>query len=198
MKRITKTLRKKLANIKLLIVDTDGVMTKPFVIWSGSDNNKKSIFESKLFCIHDGSACWVASEAGLKIVLVSGRSSETVYQRAKKIRIDEVFLNSINKLAILDKVMDKYKIQNTEIGYIGDDFLDLPILKKVGVAFSVNDSVEEVKEVAHFISDKNGGEGAVAEIIRLILTTQGKWKTCMDAVLKKIYLNNETISDVDK
>jgi len=187
MKISKKVLIKKVKKIKLLLIDTDGVMTKNFIVWSNNDVGKKKFFESKLFCVHDGSACWVAHEADLKIVLVSGRDSESVSRRAKKIKIEEVYLGRINKLIILKKLINKYGLKNHEIAYIGDDFLDIPILKKVGVAFTVKDAVEEVKEIADYIADKNGGEGAVGEIIRLVLKSQNKWNEAMKNVIKKSY-----------
>lgn len=186
-------LEDKLKKIKVLIIDTDGVMTKPFVIWSNDDLGKKKLFETRLFCIHDGSSCWAAKAAGLKIVLVSGRASAAVHKRADKIKIDEVYLDRINKLETLDEVMGKNGVSRDEIAYMGDDFLDLPILKSVGLAMGVNDAVDEVKEICDYITKKNGGEGAVAEAIRLILKAQGKWDKAVAEVLAESYRKNEGI-----
>lgn len=177
--------------IKLLIMDTDGVLAKPFVIWSNDDLGRRKLFETKLFCVHDGSSCWAAKEAGLKIVLVSGRASEAVYKRASRIKIEELYLDKINKLEVLDEIMAKHNLSSDEIAYMGDDFLDLPVLKSVGFAVAVNDAVDEVKEVAHYITSKNGGEGAVAEAIRFILKSQNKWEKAMNGVIKDAYKQNK-------
>jgi 3-deoxy-D-manno-octulosonate 8-phosphate phosphatase (KDO 8-P phosphatase) len=83
--------------------------------------------------------------------------------------------------------MDKHGLSEAEIAYMGDDFLDLPILKRVGLAIAVNDAVDEVKEVADIITKKNGGEGAVGEAIRLILKSQNKWKNGMFDVIEEAY-----------
>ncbi len=193
---IDERLRRKIEKISVLIIDTDGVLTKPFIIWSNDDMGKKKLFETKLFCVHDGSSCWAAKNAGLKIVLVSGRSSEAVYKRASRSKIDEVYLDKINKLEVLEDVIRKNNLTRDKIAYMGDDFLDLPILKSVGLAIAVNDAVEEVKEVADYITTKNGGEGAVAEAIRLILKTQNKWEKAVDEVVKEAYKRDESIPRV--
>lgn len=187
-------LQEKIKKIKILIIDTDGVLTKPFVIWSNDDLGKNKLFETRLFCIHDGSSCWAAKAGGLKIVLVSGRASDTVRKRASKIKIDEVYLNSINKLDTLGEVINKNGVNSDEIAYMGDDFLDLPILKAVGLAIAVNDAVDEVKEVADYITKKNGGEGAIAEVIRVILKSQNKWDKAVCDVLEESYRMNKNVS----
>lgn len=173
--------------VKALIVDTDGVLAKPFIIWSNDDIGKKRLFETKLFCVHDGSSCWAAKTAGLRVVLVSGRVSESVRKRASRMQIDDIYLDRLNKLDVLDEVKKKHGLSNEEIAYIGDDFLDLPILKSVGFAIAVNDAVEEVREVADYVTTKNGGEGAVAEAIRVILKAAGKWDKAVNDTLSEIY-----------
>lgn len=194
MSNIDIKLQEKIKKIKVLIIDTDGVLTKPFVIWSNDDLGKNKLFETRLFCIHDGSSCWAAKAGGLKIVLVSGRASDTVRKRASKIKIDEVYLNSINKLDTLGEVINKNGVNSDEIAYMGDDFLDLPILKAVGLAIAVNDAVDEVKEVADYITKKNGGEGAIAEVIRVILKSQNKWDKAVCDVLEESYRKNNNVS----
>lgn len=180
-------LEERARKIKLLIMDTDGVLAKPFIIWSNDDLGRKKLFETKLFCVHDGSSCWVAREAGLKIVLVSGRASEAVYKRAGRMKIDEIHLDKMNKLEILEEMQKKHGLSKDEIAYIGDDFLDMPILTSVGLAIAVNDAVDEVRGVAHYVTKKNGGEGAVAEAIRFILRSQGKWERAMNGVIEDAY-----------
>ena len=193
MSTIGVRLQEKIKKIKILIIDTDGVLTKPLVIWSNDDLCENKLFETRLFCIHDGSSCWAAKAAGLKIVLVSGRASEAVHKRAKKIKIDQVYLNSINKLETLDEVIRKNGVNSDEIAYMGDDFLDLPILKAVGLAIAVKDAVEEVKEVSDYVTKKNGGEGAVAEAIRIILKSQNKWDKAVRDVLEENYAQSHNI-----
>ena len=194
MNTIDSRLLEKIKKIKVLIIDTDGVLTKPFVIWSNNDLGKKRLFETRLFCIHDGSSCWAAKAGGLKIVLVSGRASEAVHKRASKIKIDQLYLDRINKLETLSEVIEKNDVSRDEVAYIGDDFLDLPIMKAVGLAMAVNDAVDEVKEVADYITKKNGGEGAVAEAIRVILKSQDKWDKAVSDVLEESYGQRENIS----
>ena len=175
-----------LRKIKLFMIDVDGVLARPSIIWAGSLEGN-GLHEIKEFCVHDGAASWAAKEAGLLRVLVSGRDSPVVRQRAERMKVDGVYLNNLNKLEILEAVKKKYHLLDEEIAYIGDDFLDLPILQKVGFPVAVNDAVPEVKHVARYITRMKGGEGAVAETIRLILTSQRKWKEGYKKAIEKAY-----------
>lgn len=172
------------------MIDVDGALAKPNIIWAGSfDGN--GLHEIKEFCVHDGAASWAAKEAGLLRVLVSGRDSTVVRHRAERMKVDGIYLNNLNKLDVLKMVREKYHLLEEEIAYIGDDFLDLPILQRVGLPVAVSDAVPEVKRAARYVTRKKGGEGAVAETIRLILTSQGKWKEGYQKAIEKAYLPKE-------
>ena len=168
------------------MIDVDGVLTKPSIIWAGSLDGG-GLHEIKEFCVHDGAASWAAKEAGLIRILVSGRDSEIVRQRAERMKVDGVYLNNLNKLRVLEELKKQYEVSDDEIAYIGDDFLDLPILQRVGFPFAVHDAVPEVKKAARVVTRKKGGEGAVAEALRLILTAQGKWKQGVFRAIEKAY-----------
>ena len=168
------------------MIDVDGVLARSSIIWAGSLGGN-GLHEIKEFCVHDGAASWAAKEAGLLRVLVSGRDSEVVRKRAERMKVDGVYLNTLNKLEILERVKEKHGLSEEEIAYIGDDFLDLPILKKVGFPIAVSDAVPEVKKVARYVTRKKGGEGAVAEALRLILTSQGKWKRGYERAIEEAY-----------
>lgn len=183
---MSQTLKERLKKVKLLMIDVDGVLAKPNITWAGSLNGG-GLHEIKEFCVHDGAASWAAKEAGLIRVLVSGRDSSVVRLRAERMKVDAVYLNNLNKLQILDQVKKKYRLSESEIAYIGDDFLDLPILKKVGFPIAVGDAVSEVKRVARYVTRKKGGEGAVSEAFRLILTAQGKWEKGYRQAIEKAY-----------
>ncbi len=179
-------LRARLKKIKLFLIDVDGVLAKPSIIWAGSLNGE-GLHEIKEFCVHDGAASWAAKEAGLLRVLVSGRDSRVVKQRAEKMKVDGIYLNNLNKLKILDEVEKKHHLCDEEVAYIGDDFLDLPVLQRVGFPVAVSDAVPEVKKAARYVTRKKGGEGAVAETIRLILTAQKKWEKGYLRAIEKAY-----------
>lgn len=184
---MSRTVKERLKKVKLLMIDVDGVLAKPNITWAGSLNGN-GLHEIKEFCVHDGAASWAAKEAGLLRVLVSGRDSSVVRQRAERMKMDAVYLNNLNKLEILEEVKKKYGLSENEIAYIGDDFLDLPILEKVGFPMAVGDAVPEVKKAARYITRKKGGEGAVAEALRLILGAQGKWEKGYRQAIQKAYV----------
>ncbi len=183
---VKKELKARLRKIKLFMIDVDGVLAKSSIIWAGSLSGD-GLHEIKEFCVHDGAASWAAKEAGLLRVLVSGRDSAVVRQRAERMKVDGIYLNNLNKLEILEALKKEHHLLDAEIAYIGDDFLDLPILKKVGFPVAVQDAVPEVKKAARYITRKKGGEGAVAETIRLILNSQGKWKKGYEKAIEKAY-----------
>lgn len=184
-KQLSDKLKLKLKNVALLALDVDGVLTPPNLIY-GTRLGDDEVFEYRSFNVHDGSACWIASEAGLILAIISGRESEAVRIRANKLKIEDIYLGHLNKLQILEELKTKYRINDDQISFVSDDYLDLPLLEKVGFPIAVNDAVEEVKNVAAIITEAKGGCGAVREVIKLILSEQGKWESSQEKVLQKI------------
>ena len=181
--------RDDLKKISLLILDVDGVLTPPYVIWSKHPNQNDIIDDIKRFNVHDGSACWVAREAGLNLAIISGRDSDVVRTRAQKLKIEDVYLGHLEKMEIYEMLKKKYGLNDEQIAFVSDDFLDLPLLEKVGFPIAVNDAVDEVKNVAKWVTNSKGGYGAVREIIKTILSAQGKWESSQKEVLRKIARN---------
>ncbi|NLK62521.1 MAG: HAD-IIIA family hydrolase [Fusobacteria bacterium] len=155
--------------IKWLLLDVDGTLTDGKICM---DNNG---IETKNFNVKDGFAIANAIKYGLNIGIVTGRNSEIVKRRAEELKIHEIYQNVKDKTKILNEIENKYNLDRSEICYIGDDINDLGIMKQVGFAASPNDCVTEIKKISHMISSKNGGEGAVREIIEFILNSQGIW-----------------------
>lgn len=155
--------------IKLLLLDVDGILTDGGIITANSGN------ESKIFGIRDGLGVVLMKKAGFKCVIITAMSSRLVKVRAKHLGIDKVYGNHF-KLELLEDIKRRFKVANEEICYIGDDLIDIPILKRVGFAVSVPGGVDEAKGVAHYITKKEGGRGAVREICEIILNAQGKWQ----------------------
>ena len=172
--------------IRLLLIDVDGVLAKPQITWTANTTGK-TLYETKSFCVQDGSATWAAKEAGLIQVVISGRESKVVRKRMQRLSVDELCLGSLDKLKVLERLKKKYSVSNQEIAYIGDDFLDIPIFKKVGLGIAVSDASPEIKKVAHVSTQKRGGEGAVAEALRMILVAQKKWDLAIERTLRSIY-----------
>ena len=181
-----KLLRQQLKRIKMVLIDVDGVLARPQIIWAGQWQGEQ-LFEIKEFCVHDGSATWAARAAGLKLAVVSGRESLATRQRMAHMRVDELCLGDLNKLRVLERLKQKYGVNEEEMVYIGDDFLDLPIMRRVGIPIAVRDATPEVKRVARYITKMKGGEGAVGEVLRLVLQAQGKWAQAVETAVSSAY-----------
>ena len=165
----------KAKKIKWFVFDVDGVLTDGKIIY---DSEGKEI---KMFCVKDGIGIHMLNMVGIKTAIITGRSSEIVEKRARELNITEVFQNSSNKLTHYNELKEKYNLKDEEILYIGDDIVDIPVLKRVGFGATVPSAPEEVKKYAIYITNKEGGNGAVREVIDLVLKIQGKY----DEIIKK-------------
>lgn len=149
--------------IKLFATDCDGVLTDGGMYYSPEGDNMKK-FNTK-----DGMGLSLLKENGIITAIITGEDSEIVKKRAKKLNIDEVYLGCKNKVAAMEELLKKYNFTFEEVAYIGDDINDLDLLKKVGLSLSVNDAIDIVKQNVHYVTKKNGGEGAVREAVEFIL-----------------------------
>jgi len=164
--------------IKMLILDVDGVLTDGRIIWTSSKE------EMKLFNVQDGVGIILAKRAGLKIAIISARKSKVTEIRAKELKITEVYQSIESKLVTYKRLIDKYELAEEEVAYIGDDLHDIPVLRRVGFAVATANAQEEAKQVSHYITEKNGGEGAVREVVNMILKAKGLW----DKAVEKYYI----------
>jgi 3-deoxy-D-manno-octulosonate 8-phosphate phosphatase (KDO 8-P phosphatase) len=155
--------------IKLLILDIDGVMTDGRIVYGIYGE------ELKFFDVQDGFGITLLHRAAIKSVIITAKRSRIVKTRAKDLKIIKAYQGFPDKLTVFNKMLKTFKVTPDEICFIGDDLIDIPILKRVGFAVAVPNAVEEVKGVAHYITSKVGGRGAVREICDLILKSQGKW-----------------------
>lgn len=159
---------KKLKNIKLVLLDVDGVMTDGKIIYS-SDGR-----EYKNFHAHDGFGIVRGKRSGLTFGIISGRSSPMVLKRAGKLGIDFVIQDREDKLEAFEEIMPKQKYSLKETAFIGDDEFDIDLLKAVGFSACPTNAVSAVKKIVHYIAENEGGNGAVREIIDMILKAQKK------------------------
>ncbi|MCX7780727.1 MAG: HAD hydrolase family protein [Negativicutes bacterium] len=155
--------------IKLLVFDVDGVLTNNQIIF-GPDGEAMKIFNSQ-----DGLGMAAAGKMGLKTAIITGRESEMVRRRCRELGVTDIRQGSMDKAAHLAELAAKHGLAYEEIGYAGDDLNDLAVLKQVGLACAVANAVPEVKAAAHYITAREGGRGAVREIVELVLKAQGKW-----------------------
>ena len=158
----------KLQRIKMILMDVDGVLTGGEIIYSAAGD------EIKVFNIHDGMGITLARMAGLKTGIITGRMSEMVRRRAEELKFDAVVQGQVHKLAAYEGIRERFRLLDDSIAYIGDDIVDLCILKRVGFSAAVADAIGTVKETCDYVTNAAGGRGAVREVIDLILQGQGK------------------------
>ncbi|MFN3305682.1 MAG: KdsC family phosphatase [Candidatus Kapaibacteriota bacterium] len=158
----------KLKRVKLLVMDVDGTLTDGKVYYS------KDGEELKAFSIRDGMGIELLHNYGIGTCIITTETSQIVTARASKLRIDHVILGSKNKLKDLEELCNEVNITLEEVAYIGDDINDIRAIEKVGFSACPSDAVKYVKDKVDYICSNKGGEGAVRELIELLLISQGK------------------------
>jgi len=164
-------MEEKLKKIKLLILDVDGVLTDGRIIF---DSNG---IESKFFNVKDGHGIKMLQRSGIEVGIISGRESQVVYNRAVELGINQVYQKSLDKLVPYRQMLEATGLTDEQVAFMGDDVIDIPLLKRVGFAAAPADAVDEVFPFAHFVSKNRGGWGAVREVCDLLLKAQGSWDT---------------------
>jgi 3-deoxy-D-manno-octulosonate 8-phosphate phosphatase (KDO 8-P phosphatase) len=175
-------LRHRARKIKLLLMDVDGVLTDGRIIYI--PNPRGGFYETKTFHARDGLGLRFANEAGLKTGILSGRVSPVVEYRAKELGIHFIQQHALEKVAPYEKIISAAGVTDKEVCYMGDDIVDLPILKRVGLAVGVKDGSELVRRHIHYCTREPGGHAAVREVVELILSAQGKWTRVVKRFLK--------------
>lgn len=165
-----RNLRNKAKKIKLIILDVDGVMTDGGIILDNDGN------EFKVFHVRDGHGVKMAQKAGIKIAILTGRNSKVVQRRAEELGITDIYQGVHKKSAVYKSLLRKYNCSDENVAFMGDDIVDIELLKRAGLTAIPLDADEGIKKLADFISSKKGGRGAVREFIELILKSSGLWK----------------------
>ena len=160
----------KAKKVKLLLLDVDGVLTDGRIIYDSKGR------DMKFFDVHDGMGVYLLKKAGIKTILITAKGSRAIKPRARDMRVEEVFENITPKTLVLDKILKKYNVAIDEICFVGDDLVDLCLLKRVGFAVAVCNAAIEIKQNSCYITSREGGRGAVREVAELILKAQGKWQ----------------------
>ena len=165
------------AKIKLLLMDCDGVLTDGRVYFLPGPNGE--IFETKPFDSQDGIALQWALAVGIQTGIISGRKSAAVEERARSVKMRYLYQGQTQKLPLFEEILADSGFSPDEIGYVGDDVTDLPIMRRVGLAAAPSNSRPQALEAAHFVAPAPGGSGAVREVIELLLKAQGRWAEIM-------------------
>ena len=160
----------KIRKVRLLILDVDGVMTDGRIIIDDAG------LESKQFDVRDGHGLKILMRCDIGVALLTGRRSEVVEHRAADLGITEVYQGVWNKAEAFAGILERHKLASGETAYVGDDVVDIPLLKRVGFSVAVADAVPEARKVADYVTKRAGGQGAVREVCEMILTAQGRWE----------------------
>ena len=176
--KISPALKKRAAQIKLLLMDVDGTMTDGGVILLSQPDG--SALEIKRFDAHDGQGLTLAHTAGIRTGCITGRESPALLRRAHEMKMDFIYMRIPLKMPAYEEILAKAGLKDAEVAYVGDDLPDIPILKRVGLAVAVGDAVVDVKHIAHYTTKAHAGRGAIREAIELILKSKGLWDELID------------------
>ena len=166
-------MKERLQKIRCLLMDVDGVLTDGKLHFTSDGQEFKS------FDVQDGHGMAMANRVGLLLGLVSGRPSRATEQRAADLGLKIVKQAGVNKMEMVEEIKREQNLRDEEIAFIGDELVDLPVLRRAGFAVAVPNAVDEVKAIAHYTSKRRGGDGAVREVIEMILKARGLWENAV-------------------
>lgn len=167
--------RERAKQVRLLLLDVDGVLTDGRIIYGNAG------LEVLAFHVRDGLAIKSAQACGIIVGLLSGRKSEALLRRAEELSLDEVHTGVGNKMGVYRQLLMRYRLDDPQVAYMGDDLPDLPLLRQAGLGITVADAPAEVINAAHLVTSLPGGRGAVRETVEWLLKSQGVWdRVCGD------------------
>ena len=169
MNNLAPELQQRLQKIRLFLCDVDGILTDSSVFMNGS-------VETKRFHIPDGLGLRLLQREGVKVGWVSARPSPATTQRAHDLKIDVLHQSDTLKVHAVEKILADTKLTWDEIVYMGDDIVDLGVLKRAGFSATVPHAIPECQQVSHYVTEAPGGDGAVREVVEVLLKAQGKWE----------------------
>ena len=168
--------KEQLKKIKYLIIDVDGTLTDAGIYYDENGN------ELKKFCTKDAAGFFAAHQAGIEIMILTGRECAATTRRMKEMKVEYLIQNCKDKVSYIQKFMKDNNIDRDEIGYLGDDLNDLPGMSLCGFVGCPADACDEVKEKADYISGIKGGYGAVRDIVSYLLKKRGEWEKAISTV----------------
>jgi 3-deoxy-D-manno-octulosonate 8-phosphate phosphatase (KDO 8-P phosphatase) len=176
--KISPALKKRAAQVQLLLMDVDGTLTNGDVTLLSQPDG--SALEIKTFDAHDGQGLTLAVTAGLRTGCITGRESSALLRRAREMKMEFIYMKQPLKMPAYEEILRKAGVSDAVVAYIGDDLPDIPLMLRTGLAVAVGDAVPEVKKVAHYTTRALAGRGAVREAIELILKSKGIWEAMID------------------
>ena len=176
--KISGALKKRAAQVELLLMDVDGTMTDGGVILLSQ--TEEIALEIKCFDAHDGQGLTLAHTAGLRTGCITGRQSSALLRRAREMNMEFIYMKQALKMPAYEEIVRKAAVSDAVVAYVGDDLPDLPVMRRVGLAVAVGNAVREVKEAAHYTTKAQAGHGAIRETVELILKSKGIWDSIID------------------
>ena len=176
--KISPALKKRAAQIKVLLMDVDGTMTDGSVTLLSQPDG--TALEIKTFDAHDGQGLTLAQTAGLRTGCITGRESSALLRRAGEMRMEFIYMKQPMKMPAYEDIVQKAGVPDSAVAFIGDDLPDIPLMRRVGLAVAVGDAAPEVKEAAHYTTRALAGHGAVREAVELILKSKGIWEAMIN------------------
>ena len=173
-------LLKKLSKIKIVVSDVDGILTDATIIVSKDQ-------EFKTFHVEDALGTRLLELADIPIAFISARKSQATTARLNELKIQNVYQGYLNKLNALDKILQSLNLSKSDVLYIGDGYVDMPVMEEVGFSISVPNAHDEVKKLADFITKKSGGEGVMVEVAKYVLKSKGIYDQVFKKMKKYIY-----------
>ena len=161
------------SRVSVLLLDVDGVLTDGRIVYAEYGD------ELKFFDVQDGAGLVYWNRVGLKSAIITARKSKLLKRRAQETRVDFLAQGQLLKLPMYEKLVKRFRVNDEQVCAIGDDLMELPILRRVGLAVAVPNAVEDVKRVSHYVTQRSGGHGAVREVIDLVLKAKGLWEQLM-------------------
>src|SRR5260370_4424288 len=176
--KISPALKKRAAQIKLLLMDVDGPMTDGSVTLLSQPDG--TALEIKTFDAHDGQGLTLAQTAGLRTRCITGRQSSALLRRAHEMNMEFIYMKQPLKIPAYEEILRKAGVTDSAVAFVGDDLPDIPLMRRVGLAVAVGDAVPEVKEAAHYVTKNLAVHGAIRETVELILKSKGIWEALID------------------
>jgi 3-deoxy-D-manno-octulosonate 8-phosphate phosphatase (KDO 8-P phosphatase) len=165
------------ARVRVLVMDVDGVMTDG-TYWHVPDG-RGGLVETKAFDSQDGIALRWLREAGIAGGLITGRNSPAVEKRARSAGFAHIYQGHVEKIPILEEILEKAGVSAEQVAYVGDDYTDVVVMHRVGLAIATANAKPEVKAEAHYVTTVPGGRGAVREVVELLLKARGRWEAIL-------------------
>jgi len=173
MPTINSKLKSKMKKVKILLLDVDGVLTDGRIIYDSRG------VDAKFYDVHDGLGVYLLGRMGIKTILITAKGSKSIHPRARDMRIEAVYEDILPKVKVYEDIRKKFGLKDEEVCFVGDDLVDLSVLKKTGVPIATRNACYEVKQASIYVTKKNGGRGAGRGVAELILKSKGLWNKAL-------------------